>query len=277
MKTFHKTHIGDTKELLKTFPKEFVHLSITSPPYWNIKDYEDQRQIGFGESYDEYLKSLNVVWKETKRVLLPGCKMIINVGDQFRRASENNGKYEIIPIHSDIIRNCQKLGFIFLGNIIWRKITSTKTSGGGSWMGSIYHPRDGYITYEHEYIILFKKSGKPPKVTESQKELSKLPKEFRSKWFRGIWDDIHGERQNVHKAKFPLEIPERLIRMFSFSGETILDPFMGSGTTAEAAFLNNRNSVGIELNTRYANLGKKRVESMEIISENVHNYGKRSA
>ncbi|TGM58673.1 DNA-methyltransferase [Leptospira adleri] len=277
MKTSHKTHIGDTKELLKTFPKEFVHLSVTSPPYWNIKDYEDQRQIGFGESYDEYLKSLNVVWKETKRVLLPGCKMIINVGDQFRRASENNGKYEIIPIHSDIIRNCQKLGFTFLGNIIWRKITSTKTSGGGSWMGSIYHPRDGYITYEHEYIMLFKKPGKPPKVTESQKELSKLPKEFRSKWFRGIWDDVYGERQNDHKAKFPLEIPERLIRMFSFAGETILDPFMGSGTTAEAAFLNNRNSVGIELNERYANLGKKRVESMEIISENVHNYGKRSA
>lgn len=267
METKHTIFVGDNRKILKRLPNGSAQLAVTSPPYWNIKDYEDANQIGLGQSYQEYIKSLQSVWSECYRILSPGCKLVINVGDQFVRAKENNGIYEILPIHSDITKTCQELNFIFLGSIIWRKITTTKTSGGGSWMGSIYFPRDGYVTYEHEYILIFKKKGKSPKVTPEQRELSKLPKEFRSKWFRGIWDDIKGERQGEHCAMFPLELPERLIRMFTYAGETVLDPFMGSGTTAQAAHLSNRNSIGIELNERYALLGKKRIDNIAVIRD----------
>ncbi|TGK68395.1 site-specific DNA-methyltransferase [Leptospira wolffii] len=277
METSHSVIIGDSRKSLSELPDKSVQLVFTSPPYWNIKDYENPNQIGLGQSYNDYIEDLANIWKESLRVLSPGCKLVVNVGDQFIRASENNGVYEILPIHSDITRTCQEMGFTFLGNIIWRKITTTKTTGGGAWMGSIYFPRDGYITYEHEYILIFKKKGKSPKVTPEQKLESKLPKEFRSKWFRGIWDDIQGERQAEHKAMFPLELPERIIRMFTYAGETVLDPFMGSGTTAQAAFLHKRNSIGIELNERYAQLGQKRVENMKFIRHTDKSYAEKSA
>ncbi|MCK4576184.1 site-specific DNA-methyltransferase [candidate division WOR-3 bacterium] len=268
MKTRHKVIIDDVRSAIKEVEDKSVQLVVTSPPYWNIKDYTNAGQIGFGQSYEDYIASLKEVWKESKRALSSGCKLIVNVGDQFLRAKDNDGKYEIVPIHTDIINTCKELGFIFLGNIIWQKISTTKTTGGCSWMGSIYFPRDGYITYEHEYIMIFKKAGKAPRPDEEMKELSRLPKEFRSKWFRGIWDDISPERQKNHVAMFPLEIPERLIRMFTFAGETVFDPFLGSGTTAEAAKKWNRNSVGIEINSKNIPLMQSRVKDIEVeISE----------
>ena len=193
--------------------------------------------------------------------------MVINIGDQFIRARDNNGCYEVMPIHTDIIKACVELGFIFLGNIIWQKITTTKTTGGCVWMGSIYFPRDGYITYEHEYIMIFKKRGKAPKPDAEMKELSKLHKEYRSKWFRGIWNDIQPVRQNKHEAMFPLELPARIIQMFSFAGETVLDPFVGSGTTIEAAKKWKRNSIGIELNSGYISDICGRVPNVKIVTK----------
>lgn len=268
METNHLLKIGDAREALKSLNSSSVQLVVTSPPYWNIKDYSTDNQIGFGQSYDEYQSALTSIWKECKRIISPGCKMAINVGDQFLRANENNGRYEIVPIHTDIIAACKSIGFIFLGNIIWKKMTTTKTSGGCSWMGSIYYPRDGYITYEHEYIMLFKKPGKGPIPSDSKKkELSRLPKEFRSKWFRGVWDDISPARQIGHNAMFPLELPERLIRMFTFAGETVLDPFVGSGTTMEAAEKWYRNSIGIEINHEYLSMIIDRISNIKIIDE----------
>ena len=126
MKTEHILYIGDSKDVLSSLTGESIGLVITSPPYWNIKDYGCKDQIGFNQSYEEYLFFLKNVWLECKRVLLPGCKLVINVGDQFLRAKDNGGIYEIKPIHADIIKNCQEIGFRFLGNIIWRKITNTK-------------------------------------------------------------------------------------------------------------------------------------------------------
>jgi len=138
-----------------------------------------------------------------------------------------------------------------MGNIIWRKVSTTNTSGGGEWMGSTYYPRDGHITYEHEYIILCRKRGKWPRPSPEQKEHSRLAKEDRSKWFRGVWDDIAPERQDEHVAMFPIELPRRLILMYTFAGETVLDPFLGTGTTALAAAMEGRNSVGYEINPEY--------------------------
>ena len=227
---------------------ESIHLIVTSPPYWSIKDYGHPRQIGCGQSYQEYLDSLLAVFRECKRVLHPGCRMAVNIGDQYLRASEH-GRYRVLPIPADITRMCIDMGLDFMGSIIWRKISTTKTTGGGCWMGSTYYPGDGHITYEHEYILLFRKRGKRPAVHDPDvRERSRLSKEQRSAWFRGIWDDIPPERQTEHVAMFPIELPRRLIRMYTYVGETVLDPFLGSGTTSCAAAIEGRNSVGYEIN-----------------------------
>lgn len=265
MNTRHRLFVGDARSVLRRLQERSVQLVVTSPPYWKIKDYDHPSQIGFTQTYPQYIGALKEVWAESKRLLSPGCKLVVNVGDQFLRASENDGKYEIMPIHMDIIRSCKDLGFTFLGNIIWQKITTTKTTGGCAWMGSIYFPRDGYITYEHEYIMLFKKPGKAPKPTAEMKAQSKLPKEFRSKWFRGIWADLPPARQKDHLAMFPLELPERIIRMFSFHGETVLDPFVGSGTTMEAAEKWGRRSIGVELNPDHLPLIHKKVSDLHVV------------
>lgn len=237
---------------------ESVHLMVTSPPYWCIKDYSHSNQIGFRQDYDEYIQDIARVLKETHRVLYPGCRAAVNIGDQYLRAKDF-GRYRVQPIPADIISAAGEIGFDFMGNIIWKKISTTKTTGGGVWMGSIYHPKDGHITYEHEYIIILKKPGDWPKPNEEQKMLSRLSKEERSSWFRGIWE-IQPERQNDHIAMFPLEIPYRLIKMYSFHGETVLDPFLGSGTTIKAAKLLGRIGIGYEINKDFAPIIEKKLQ-----------------
>lgn len=252
----HKLLIGDVRGRIKELADESVQLVVTSPPYFSIKDYGHPDQIGLGGSYLDYLRDLELVWMECVRALEPGCKIAINIGDQFLRATKDT-PYQVLPIHSDTIQ-CLGQETIHLGSIIWRKITTTKTSGGGSWMGSIYYPRDGYVTFEHEYILLFKKPGKAQRPNPESKELSRLTKEQRSEWFRGIWN-IPPVRQEGHVAMFPVELPERLIRMFTFHGETVLDPFVGSGTTMEAAEKSGRHSIGIDLIPESEDLCRKRV------------------
>jgi site-specific DNA-methyltransferase (adenine-specific) len=152
------------------------------------------------------------------------------------------------------------LGMDFMGSIVWRKISTTKTTGGGSWMGSTYYPGDGHVTYEHESIVLLRKQGQRPSVQDpARREQSKLSKEERSAWFRGIWEDIFPERQGEHVAMFPVALPERLIRMYTYVGETVLDPFLGSGSTARAALLAGRNSVGYEINVEFRELIQRKV------------------
>lgn len=262
MKTKNYLYIGDSRERIQEIRNDSIGLVVTSPPYWNIKDYDAPDQIGFGQTYKEYISSLKTIWQGCFDVLIPGCRLVVNVGDQFVRAKDNNGVYEILPIHADIIKSCQDLGYIFLGNIIWEKITTTKTTGGCVWMGSIYYPRDGYVTYEHEYILLFKKPGKAPRPTEKNKKMSRLSKEERSKWFRGIWDDLPPARQEGHCAMFPEELAKRIIKMFSFAGDTVLDPFVGSGTTMKAAMKLHRNSIGIEINEEYLGMIKEKIPNL---------------
>ncbi len=234
-----------------------VHLVVTSPPYWSIKDYNHSGQIGNSQEYETYLSDLKKVLIECYRTLHPGCRAAFNIGDQYLRATEH-GRYRVQPIPADLITIGREIGYDFMGNIIWRKVSTTKTTGGGSWMGSIYHPRDGHITYEHEYIIIFKKQGTAPNVTKEQKEKSKLTKSQRSEWFRGIWS-IPPIKQDEHVAMYPLELPRRLIKMYSFYGETILDPFLGSGTTSLAAALEGRNSIGYEINKDYKSIIENKI------------------
>jgi site-specific DNA-methyltransferase (adenine-specific) len=251
-KTEHRVIVGCAKRVLSDIEGESVDLVVTSPPYWQIKDYENEGQIGREQSYEEYLNDLRSVWEHCHRLLKPGCRMAINIGDQYLRASEY-GRYRVKPIPADNINICQDIGFDFMGNIIWRKVSTTNTTGGGSWMGSIYYPKDGHVTYEHEYICLFRKQGDWEEPSEEAKEKSKLTKEQRSRWFRGYWE-LSPEQQNDHVAKFPVELPHRLIKMYTFFGETVLDPFLGSGTTSLAAINNGRDSIGVELNPDFVPL-----------------------
>jgi site-specific DNA-methyltransferase (adenine-specific) len=190
-------------------------------------------------------------------VLHPGCRAAVNIGDQYLRASQY-GRYRVQPIPADLIRLGLGLGLDFMGSLIWQKISTTHTTGGCSMMGSMYYPKDGHVTYEHEYILLFRKPGKWPRPTEEQKEKSRLSKEQRSEWFRGVWR-VPPERQGDHGAVFPVEIPRRLIRMYSFWGETVLDPFLGTGTTLLAADSEGRRCIGYEISPGFRPLIAARV------------------
>jgi site-specific DNA-methyltransferase (adenine-specific) len=203
-------------------------------------------QIGYHETYEEYIASLNRVWQECYRTLHPGCRLCVNVGDQFARAVIY-GRYKVIPIREEIIRFCESIGFDYMGAIIWQKQTTMNTTGGATVMGSFPYPRNGIVKIDYEFILLFKKLGKPPKVTKEQKEASRLTQEEWETCFAGHWY-FAGERQDKHLAMFPEELPRRLIKMFSFVGETVLDPFIGSGTTALAARRLGRNAMGYEIN-----------------------------
>ena len=228
-----------------------IQLIVTSPPYGKIKDYGKQNQIGFFGTFDDYFKRLKQVWAECYRVLEPQCRMVINIGDQYLRTSEF-GRYRVLSIASKIISDCLDLGFDFLGDIIWQKISTTNTTGGCTLMGSIYYPRNGLLTYDYEHILIFKKyQGKNKrKVEPIRKEMSKIPLSEWKKWFTGHWK-FPGVVQKEHIAMFPEELPYRIIRMFSYIGDTILDPFLGSGTTLKVAKSLFRNGFGYELNKDY--------------------------
>lgn len=231
---------------MKEIPDESVHLIITSPPYWQLKDYGTKKQIGFNDTYEEYINNLNLVWNECKRVLHRGCRICINIGDQFAR-SVYYGRYKVIPIRTEIIRFCESSGLDYMGAIIWQKVTTCNTTGGATVMGSFPYPRNGIIKLDYEFILIFKKYGDAPKVDRKIKEASKMSKEEWNRYFSGHWN-FPGEKQDKHLAMFPEELPERLIRMFSFVDDTVIDPFLGSGTTSLAAKTLNRNSIGYEIN-----------------------------
>ena len=256
MITNHKIIIGDSREMAEVDEKS-VHLIITSPPYWQLKDYGSADQIGFNDSYEDYINNLNLVWAECHRVLHDGCRLCINIGDQFAR-SVYYGRYKVIPIRTEIIKFCETLGFDYMGAIIWQKPTTMNTTGGATVMGSFPYPRNGIIKIDYEFILIFKKPGDSPKVSKEIKEQSKLSKEEWNEYFSGHWN-FNGEKQIQHLAMFPEELPKRLIKMFSFVGDTVLDPFLGSGTTILAAKNLNRNSVGYEINSEFLPIIKEKV------------------
>ena len=239
---------GDSRKM-SIVKDSSVQLIVTSPPYWQLKDYGVYNQIGFNDSYEEYINNLNIVWKECERVLSPGCRLCVNIGDQFARATYY-GRYKVVPIHSEIIHFCETIGFDYMGNIIWQKQTNMHTTGGQKVMGSYPYPRGGIVKMDYEYILLFKKLGNAPSVSDATRKASVLTHEEWQNLFCSHWN-IPGAKQDGHIAVFPEEIPKRLIKMFSFVGDTVLDPFMGSGTTALAAYHIGRNSIGYELNPKF--------------------------
>lgn len=253
---FAKIIIGDSRKMVE-LKDNSIDLVVTSPPYWYIKDYGVEGQIGYGQSLHEYLKSLYIVWKECFRVLKPGARLCINIGDQFLR-SIVYGNYKVAPLHSEFIVQCEKIGFDYMGSIIWRKKTTMNTTGGANVMGSYPYPPSGLIEIDYEFILIFKKPGKKIAPSKEIKEKSKLTKEEWKEYFSGHWN-FPGERQIGHEAMFPEELPRRLIKMFTFVGDTVLDPFLGSGTTIKVALNLGRNSVGYEINEKFLPIIKEKI------------------
>ncbi|WP_297453073.1 site-specific DNA-methyltransferase [Persephonella sp.] len=256
MNNLAKIIIGDSRKMLEVEDNS-VQLIVTSPPYWSIKNYGKENQIGYGQTLHEYLKDLYRVWKESYRVLEPGRRLIINIGDQFAR-SIVYGRYKIIPLHAEVIAQCEDIGFDYMGSIIWQKKTTMNTTGGANVMGSYPYPPNGMIEIDYEHILIFKKPGKSKKVDKEIKEKSKLSKEEWKEYFSGHWY-FAGARQIEHQAMFPEELPKRIIKMFSFVGETVLDPFLGSGTTAKVALELNRNAIGYEINGDFLKIIKQKL------------------
>jgi DNA modification methylase len=251
-----KIIIGDSRKMVE-LEDESVDLIITSPPYWHIKDYGNSYQIGYNQTLHEYLKDLFIVWKECFRVLKAGRRLCINIGDQFTRAVVY-GKYKIIPIHAEIILQCEKIGFDYMGAIIWQKKTTMNTTGGANVMGSYPYPPNGMIEIDYEYILIFKKPGKIKDISKERRDKSVLKKEEWKEYFYGHWK-FAGQRQLNHEAMFPQELPKRLIKMYSFVDDIVLDPFLGSGTTIKAALELNRNAIGYEVNINFLEIIKQKI------------------
>ena len=269
MDNWAKIVIGDSRKMTE-IKNNSIDLVVTSPPYWHIKDYGVPGQIGYGQSLHEYLKDLYRVWKECYRVLKPGRRLCINIGDQFAR-SIIYGRYKVIPLHAEFIAQCEDIGFDYMGSIIWQKKTTMNTTGGANVMGSYPYPPNGMIEIDYEFILIFKKPGKSEKVPKEIKEKSKLTKEEWREYFYGHWY-FGGAKQIEHEAMFPEELPKRLIKMYTFIGDTILDPFLGSGTTVKEALNLRRNAIGYEINEKFLEIIKEKLglkQSLLPFSENI--------
>lgn len=248
--TIHRLINGDARNL-SFLNDESIHLVITSPPYWNLKRYnENPNQIGHIDDYEVFLKELKKVWQDVYRVLVPGGRLVCVVGDVCV-SRRRFGRHLVFPLHSDICVMCRKIGFDNLNPIIWHKIAnaSFEVPNGSKFLGKPYEP-NSIIKNDIEFILMQRKPGGYRNPTEEQRKLSKIDKKDFDNWFQQIWN-IPGASTKYHPAPFPLELASRLIRMFSFYGDTVLDPFCGAGTTMIAALRYSRNSIGIEIDPQY--------------------------
>lgn len=240
---------GDARTRLLEVEDSSIDLIVTSPPYGGIKNYSDRKgEIGWNQDFLDYHESLLEVFRECVRVLKPGCRFVINIGDEFVPSTKEK-PYHVIPHASQIISNIINEypdTMMFNGCIHWQKITTSNTSGGGKIMGSVYHPRNGHFFVNYEHIMVFKKTGKSKNPPKWRKEASKFTLDERRVWFSDTWN-FTPERQVNHVAMYPLELPNRIIQMYSFVGDQVLDPFLGSGTTLASAMKLKRSCVGVEL------------------------------
>jgi site-specific DNA-methyltransferase (adenine-specific) len=238
---------------------ESVHLVVTSPPYWTLKRYNDnEAQLGHVTDYEGFLKELAKIWKEVYRVLTPGGRLVCVVGDVCL-SRRQHGRHVVVPLHADICVICRKIGFDNLNPIIWHKIANAnyEVKNGTKFLGKPYEP-NAIIKNDIEFILMQRKPGGYRQPTDQQRRLSMISKDDYDKWFRQFWN-ISGASTKQHPAPFPLELAYRLIRMFSFWGDTVLDPFCGTGTTMIAAMKSNRNSIGIEVDEEYCNMAANRL------------------
>ena len=260
--TTHNLYLHDAREMSILKP-ESVHLVVTSPPYWTLKEYRRSRgQLGFITDYEEFLAELDKVWEHCFRALVPGGRLICVVGDVCRSRRKNDGRHTVVPLHASIQEHCRKLGYDNLAPIIWYKIANAayEVENGSTFLGKPYEP-NAVIKNDIEYILMERKPGGYRSPSVATRVLSVISAENYQKWFQQIWTGLPGVSTKHHPAPYPLELAERLIRMFSFVGDTVLDPFMGTGTTNLAASRWGRNSIGFEVDSHYFDLAYQRLSS----------------
>jgi DNA modification methylase len=258
--TVHEMRRSDAREL-DFLAAESVQLVLTSPPYWNLKQYnQSDGQLGSVDDYDVFLAEIDRVWSHCLRVLVPGGRLICVVGDVCLSRRKNNGRHTVVPLHASIQEHCRRMGFDNLAPIIWHKIanaTLEASGNGGGFLGKPYEP-NAVIKNDIEFILMERKPGGYRSPDFLERAFSVIPDRMHKIWFQQIWADVPGASTRNHPAPFPLELATRLIRMFSFVGDTVLDPFLGSGTTCLAAWQTGRNSIGVELDEGYLELAARR-------------------
>lgn len=262
-RTVHRLHLGDARDL-SWLRDESVHLIVTSPPYWTLKEYEkNPDQLGEIEDYESFLDELDRVWRECARVLVDGGRICCVVGDICipRKA---RGRHYVMPLHSDIQVRVRRIGLDCLTPILWHKIANgvTEAVGNGSgFYGKPYQP-GAVVKNDVEYILFFRKAGGYRSAPPLAKALSMLSKKEMHTWLRSIWTDVRGASTRAgHPAPYPVELAERLIKLFSFAGDTVLDPFLGTGSTSLAAISSGRNSIGNEIEPRYLDIARRRLSA----------------
>lgn len=260
--TRHELYHADSREIDFLKP-ESIHLVVTSPPYWTLKDYNfSEAQLGHIADYDSFLDELDKVWKACHDALVPGGRLICVVGDVCLSRRKNKGQHLVMPLHSSIQERCRKLGFNNLAPIIWQKIANAvyeATGNGGGFLGKPYEP-NAVIKNDIEFILMERKPGGYRSPSLATRILSVIPAEQHKIWFQQIWTGVTGASTRDHPAPYPLQLAERLIRMFSFVGDTVLDPFLGTGTTSVAAAKWGRNSIGVEVDTKYFEMAANRID-----------------
>ena len=249
--TSHQIFIRDSRDL-SFIENNSIHLILTSPPYWNLKKYnENINQLGHIDSYEKFLNEIDIVWKQCYNKLVEGGRMVVVVGD-ILLSRRKFGRHKIMPLHADIQVRCEKIGFDNLAPIFWYKIANAnfEVKGNTKFLGKPYEP-NGIIKHDIEYLLMLRKPGGYRKPSAEQRKLSIISeKEFNS-WYNQIWS-INGSSTRNHPAPFPEILATRVIKMFSFVGDTVMDPFLGSGTVTVAAIKSGRNSIGIEIDPDYA-------------------------
>lgn len=261
--TSHQLILGDARKAT-ALPEGSVHLVVTSPPYWNLKRYNEHRdQLGHVDDYEAFVAALDEIWRNCYRALVPGGRLIVNVGDVCLSRRKNNGRHTVVPLHATIQERCKAIGYDNLAPIIWHKIGNAAyevEGGGGGFLGKPYEP-NAVVKNDIEFILMQRKPGGYRSPSKLERLLSLVPAASHQVWFRQIWSDLTGASTGKHPAPFPLALAERLIRMFSFVGDTVLDPFMGSGTTNFAAARWGRNSIGVEVDSAYFEQSRRRMEA----------------
>jgi len=259
--TVHRLHLGDAREL-DWVPDDSVHLVVTSPPYWTLKKYEDDPgQLGHVADYETFQDELDKAWRHCYRTLVAGGRLVCVVGDVCIARRSNTGRHMVVPLHADISVRCRRIGFDYLTPIFWHKIAnaSYEIDNGSTFLGKPYEP-NAIIKNDIEYILMLRKPGGYRKPTEEQRRRSRLSKDEHGKWFRAMWTDLPGASTREHPAPFPVELAYRLVRMFSFVGDTVLDPFAGTGSTMVGAMRAERNSIGNEISALYLKMARTRLQ-----------------